>query len=195
MGRVIPFRRRRKGDFGRVLPTRQWRGTRRRGRLGRWLVALRPFLLLAILLIVWAGYDPALVEPPGFLSGPPERVAGSFTRCGPGRGTFCVIDGDTFKLGERKVRLIGIDAPETHPARCPAEALAGEAATAELQRLLNQGPFIMTGRIDDAKDRYGRDLRSVTRRLSEGSVQSVGADMLASDTVRRYAGGLRGGWC
>ena len=57
-----------------------------------------------------------LVEPPGFLSGEPERVAAQFTRCGPGRVHACVVDGDTFKLGKRRVRIIGIDAPETHHA-------------------------------------------------------------------------------
>ena len=73
----------------------------------------------------------------------------------------CVIDGDTFKLGERKVRIIGIDAPETHPARCAEEARLGEAATAKLQQLLNQGPFEMVAPIyRDMHDRYGRDLRA-----------------------------------
>ena len=109
----------------------------------------RPFVLAAILAGLWPTLDPALVEPPAFLSAAPERVAQRFTRCGPGRGQACVIDGDTFKLGQRKIRIVGIDAPETHPANCPEEARLGEAATAELMRLLNQGPFVMTGRIDD----------------------------------------------
>ena len=43
------------------------------------------------------------------------------------------------------------------------EAVKAEAATAELQRLLNHGPFEMVGRIDDMKDRYGRDLRALRR--------------------------------
>jgi endonuclease YncB( thermonuclease family) len=86
------------------------------------LSAARPFLLLAILLAAWVVMDPALVEPPTLLAGDPEHVSETFTRCGPGRGHACVIDGDTFKLGERKVRIIGIDAPETHPPRCAEEA-------------------------------------------------------------------------
>ena len=57
-----------------------------------------------------------LVDPPGFLSSEPEQISAHFTRCGPGRGNACVVDGDTFKLGKRKIRIIGIDAPETHPA-------------------------------------------------------------------------------
>jgi len=106
-----------------------------------------------------------------------------------------VVDGDTFKLGERTVRVLGIDAPEIHPSLCPAEAQLGEQATATLQRLLNQGPFIMTGRVNDLHDKYGRDLRALTRKRPDGSTQSIAEDLLASDTVRRYLGGLRGGWC
>ena len=98
---------------------------RRRTPIGKMLAAARPFILLAILFAAWAVMDPALVEPPTILAGDPERISLSFTRCGPGRGHACVIDGDTFKIGERKVRVIGIDAPEVE-ARCPEEArLAG----------------------------------------------------------------------
>src|SRR5205085_978015 len=79
---------------------------------GQWLGTLRPLILAGILLSIWPAMDPALVEPPSFLSSGPERVSAAFTRCGLGRGYACVIDGDTFKLGERKVRIIGIDAPE-----------------------------------------------------------------------------------
>ena len=152
-------------------------------------------MFLAIALLIWPTVDPALVEPPAFLSTDPEEVNDSFTRCGPGRGENCVIDGDTFKLGTRKVRIIGIDAPETHPSNCAEEAELGEAATVELERLLNEAPFTMTGRIDGTQDRYGRDLRALSRILPDGSTQSIAADMLASGTVRRYLGGLRGGWC
>ena len=53
----------------------------------------------------------------------------------------------------------------------------------------------MRGRIDDMQDRYGRDLRSLSRTQPDGSTQSIAADMMASGTVRRYLGGLRGGWC
>ena len=102
----------------------------------------------------------ALLEP----SGPKQlpRPHQHFTRCGPGRGTACVIDGDTFKLGQRKVRIVGIDAPETHPASCPEDARMGEAATFEWMRLLNQGPVTMNGRIDDSRHHYARDLRERT---------------------------------
>ena len=143
---------------------------------------------------IWPAADPALVEPPGFLSSDPEKVDDRFSRCGPGRGHACVIDGDTFKLGKRKVRIIGIDAPEME-GRCPEETAKAEAATVELQRLLNQGSFEMVGRFDDRQDRYGRDLRAVRRVRPDGTEQSIAQDMRDSGLARRYRGGLRSGWC
>ena len=154
----------------------------------------RPLVLATVLGALWPTLDPALVEPPGFLSTDPERIAEHFTRCGPGRGNACVIDGDTFKIGQRKVRIIGIDAPETHPANCAEEAQAGEAATVELMRLLNQGSFTMTGRIDDARDRYGRDLRVISRTRPDGSNQSIAEDMRSSGLAHRYLG-HKTSWC
>ena len=161
-----------------------------------WLRFLRPFILLGILASLYVGAgDPALVEPPGFLSSEPESVDGSFTRCGPGRGHACVIDGDTFKLGTRKVRIIGIDTPETHPARCAEEARLGELATAKLQALLNQGAFEMVAPLYRDSDRYGRDLRVIRRKRPDGSTQSIAAEMRESGLARRYLGGFKTGWC
>ena len=154
----------------------------------------RPLVLAAILAGLWPTLDPALVEPPAFLTAAPERVAQRFTRCGPGRGNGCVVDGDTFKLGKRRIRIVGIDAPETHPANCPEEARLGEAATAELMRLLNQGPFVMTGRIDDMSDRYGRELRVISRTRPDGTNQSIAEDMRSSGLAHRYLG-RKSTWC
>ncbi len=178
------------------MPRRDWLAPRlKRNFAGQFAsAAARPFALAAILAALWPTLDPALVEPPAFLSAAPERVAETFTRCGRGRGHACVIDGDTFKLGKRKIRIVGIDAPETHPANCPAEATAGEAATVELMRLLNQGPFTMTGRIDDMTDRYGRDLRVIARTRPNGSQQSIAEDMRSSGLAHRYLG-HKTSWC
>ena len=182
--------------MGKVVPL--WPGQRRVRQpptpLRRVAFAARPFVLAAILGGLAVGFEPALVEPPALLSSSPERVDASFTRCGRGRGHACVIDGDTFKLGQRKVRIIGIDAPETHPARCPEEARLGEEATARLQQLLNQGPLEMVAPLYGGTDRYGRDLRVVRRTLPDGSTQSIAADMRASGLAHRYTG-FKTGWC
>ena len=161
----------------------------------RLLFTARPFVLAGILFAAWAGTDPMLIDPPDFLSSDPERVSQRFSRCGPGRSHACVVDGDTFKLGQRKVRIIGIDAPETHPARCPEEARLGEQATAKLQELLNQGPFEMVAPVYGSRDRYGRDLRSIRRTLADGGTQSIADEMRESGLAQRYLGGLRPGWC
>jgi len=88
----------------------------------RQLLWLAPLLLLAGALL-----DPSLIAPVGPLAAT-EQVAATFTPCGPGRGSACVIDGDTFKLGDRKIRIIGIDAPELAEPRCPAEAALARRA-------------------------------------------------------------------
>jgi micrococcal nuclease len=155
----------------------------------------RVFLLLVAagaLATIYA--DARLVEPPWFLQTGPERVSGAFTRCGEGSSRNCVIDGDTFRLGRRSVRVVGIDAPERE-ARCPAEAEAAEAAARELQGWLNRGPFRMTARIDDPTDRYGRDLRIVKRVGVDGREDRLADHMREGGWARRYLGGWRGGWC
>ena len=206
MAKILPFRRRRwtrARDYGAPKPKlRFWPEDGRvtfRGSLPdtfRWVRAFRPFILLGILVSLYVGAgDPALIEPPSFLSADPEHVSETFTRCGPGRGHACVIDGDTFKLGDRKVRIIGIDTPETHPARCAEEARLGELATAKLQALLNEGPFEMVAPIYRSHDRYGRDLRVVRRKLADGGYQSIANDMREGGSARRYLGGFKMGWC
>ena len=155
----------------------------------------RPVLLLIALAALWviAG-DAVLFEPPAFLQTAPETIAGRFTRCGPGRGHYCVIDGDTFKIGERKVRVVGIDTPEV-AAQCPAEAAAAERATRALQAWLNRGPFRLSARIDEPADRYGRDLAIVKRVAPDGSEDRLADFMRERGYARRYLGGARGGWC
>jgi micrococcal nuclease len=148
----------------------------------------RPFVLFGLLCWLWAT-NTGVIEPMGLIATMPERIDEHFTRCGPGRGHACVIDGDTFKIGDRKIRIIGIDAPETHPARCLDEAAKGEAATARLQVLLNQGPFDMIGSRADLTDRYGRDLRTIVR---DG--RSIDEQLREEGLVRRYMG-YRMAWC
>jgi micrococcal nuclease len=46
-----------------------------------------------------------------------------------------------------------------------------------------------------SKDRYGRDLRAISRQRPDGSEQSIASDMRQSGLARRYLGGLKSEWC
>ena len=141
-----------------------------------------------LLLIGGALLDPSLIAPFGPLAAT-ERVSATFTPCGPGRGSACVIDGDTFKLGDRKIRIIGIDAPELASPRCPAEAALARRASDRLLQLLNQGPFDMVAHRLQREDRNGRDLMVIRR----GGV-SIGATLMEEGLAHRYIGSKRS-WC
>jgi micrococcal nuclease len=189
--------RRRKHDFGRVLPSHRWQGLTWRQRLGSWLRAGRPWaglvLLLAGVHFLYRVWHPPLAP----LNGTRLTVQPDFHRCGQGRGANCVVDGDTFIMTKRHFRIIGIDAPETGAkARCPVEAQLAEQASAELLRLLNQGPFTLQPPQDGLRDDYGRELMTVTRTRADGKVQDIAEDLVASGLVHRYGlGHPRGGWC
>ena len=115
-------------------------------------------------------------------------AAATFALCAPGPRNTCVVDGDTFWLDGEKVRIADINAPETHGAACPHEAARGEAASRRLIVLLNSGPFEMqTGSRE--RDRYGRLLRTVTRRG-----QSLGGQLVAEGLAEPWQG-RRGNWC
>ncbi|HET9356454.1 MAG TPA: thermonuclease family protein [Sphingomicrobium sp.] len=172
-------------------PLRFWPDRPRRGR--RSTGTARTLLLAATLLLVWPTLDPALIEPPAFLSAAPERVAGRFTLCREERTAKCVVDGDTFRLGRRRIRIVGIDAPEV-AGQCQAERDLAARSTAKLRSLLNEGPFIMTARIDDMTDRYGRELRTLWRARADGSRQSIAADMRSAGLAARYIG-RKASWC
>lgn len=116
------------------------------------------------------------------------EVARRFGFCHRGGGTNCVVDGDSFWLDGERIRIADIDAPETHPPRCPEEARLGKAATRRLQALLNAGPVRLeiAGR---ATDRYGRKLRIVRR-----SGRSLGAQLVDEGLARTWTG-RRQPWC
>jgi hypothetical protein len=121
-------------------------------------------------------------------SGQNEGIRANFGLCFTGGGTNCVVDGDTFWIGGEKVRIAGIDAPETHPPRCAEEARLGNEATAMLRGLLNGGAVTMT-RIERDRDSYGRLLRNVA---VDG--QDVGESMISAGVARAYGSGRRS-WC
>jgi endonuclease YncB( thermonuclease family) len=192
--KVVAFRK----PF-RAVPLRAIRNRPRRPR-GTWgaaFAAMRPWLLLIALvtLAVILG-DARAFEPPAFLQTAPQKIEGRFTRCGPGRGYYCVIDGDTFKLGAQSVRVVGIDTAEAgEHARCAREASQAEASTAALQSWLNHASFRISARIDEPTDRYGRSLRIVKRLNPDGSEDRLADYMRREGGARSYLGGWRGGWC
>lgn len=84
-------------------------------------------------------------------------------------GTASVIsvtDGDTIRVriggDEERVRLIGIDTPETHGQGGLRECF-GQEATDHTKRLLRPGTRVRLVRDVEARDRYGRLLAYVYR--------------------------------
>ena len=186
---------RRTPRYGRVLPIHRWQGRTRGQRL--W-AALKWWLGAALLIAaMWQVSQswPGRIAPAAMPTGSTEVIAGPFVRCGARRAAGCVPDGDTLIIGTRKIRIIGIDAPELHPSRCPAEAEKGEAAAQALLNLVNQGPFTVAGPSPVVRDEYGRELRHLLRARSDGSVQSIADDLVATGTVRPYLHGARDPWC
>lgn len=201
--RLWPFRKRpkvpkswtRPEDYGHVLPASQWRGEAARPNiLVRLWRAARWWLALIVLAALWVLYRNAIAyDPPAFLEGRPVAVNGTFTRCGPGRGPLCVVDGDTLVVGARHIRLVGLDAPEVR-AQCPAEALGAERATAVLQRWVNAAPFELVPRLDSPTDKYGRDLMTA-RRTVRGRSETAAEVMIEAGVARPYLGEARATWC
>lgn len=149
----------------------------------------RALWLIPILLLGGALLDPSLIAPVGPLAAAPERVSTGFTPCGPGRGPACVVDGDTFKLGDRMIRITGIDAPELRAPNCSGEAVLARKSADRLLTLLNEGEFEMVAHRLQRRDRHGRDLMVVQR-----SGQSIGARLIDEGLAHRYIGSKRS-WC
>ena len=136
----------------------------------------------------------------GRASGPEERwrpgevatgpVSGVvFGRCGQPSYDNCVIDGDSFHLGGRPIRIADIDAPEVSEPGCLREAELGRQAAERLLVLLNAGPFTLEQPRGTGHDRYGRELRLVMR---EG--RSLGAQLVAEGLARAWDA-PSGDWC
>lgn len=129
--------------------------------------------------------QPGLPRPSGARN---DEARVAFGYCHSGGGSNCVVDGDTFYIGGAKVRIAGIDAPETHPPRCSREAQLGEQATQKLRTLLSSGAVTMTS-IDRDRDTYGRLLRNVQ---VDGA--DIGEALISAGVAREYGRGRRV-WC
>lgn len=137
----------------------------------------------------WSGIDisiPASAAMASTLT--PGKLSAEFSICGKSRRVNCVVDGDTFWFQSKKIRIADIDAPELSPPRCEVEREKGEAAKRRLLALLNGGKFSIVSDGRD-EDRYGRELRIVTR-----NGRSIGALLVEENLARRWDG-LRQPWC
>lgn len=121
--------------------------------------------------------------------GSPAADRATFAPCTGAQRVTCVVDGDTFWLRGRKIRIADINTPEvSHPA-CPREAELGAAATRRLVELLNAGPFTLAPWPGRDTDRYGRQLRVVMR-----GGASLGERLTAEGLAEPWQG-RRGDWC
>lgn len=136
----------------------------------------------------WRGSLPGLGQREAALPLSSDPLSAQFGFCHTGGGVNCVVDGDTFWFHGEKVRVMDIDAPETHGPGCAGEAALGARATQRLQALMNAGPFSLESG-DRDRDRYGRALRVVTR-----GGQSIG-EMLVDEGLAREWDGARHPWC
>lgn len=117
--------------------------TRRRSRKAISLVAV----VLALLVWVAREFAPELFRPAPKLEGEWRTVVR-------------VVDGDTLLLdGDERVRLIGVNTPESVDPRRPVEYFGNEAAA--FTRRLAQGKRVRLAYDEERKDRYGRTLAYV----------------------------------
>ncbi len=103
------------------------------------------------------GADPG--DDPSVDVGAPSGIAANAT-------VVAVVDGDTVDLAfgddDERVRLIGIDTPETKRPDAPVECY-GPEATAFTERLLPAGTAVRVERDVENRDAYGRLLGYVYR--------------------------------
>ncbi|WP_082640057.1 MULTISPECIES: thermonuclease family protein [unclassified Sphingopyxis] len=179
-------------DFYDPLPVRR----RRTARSNLWLAPAMAVAFVAALATFqrFPGGAEAVSAPAASLFAGGEGAAARdalsarFALCHSGGGGNCVVDGDTFWFAGDKYRIADIDTPETHPARCAEEAALGDAATERLRAWLNAGAFSLESAGRDT-DRYGRNLRIVTR-----GGASVGSVLVAEGLARPWEGRRRP-WC
>jgi micrococcal nuclease len=90
------------------------------------------------------------VDPPG------DRREGRITK---------ITDGDTIRIGEERIRLIGVDTPETRKPGTPVQCFGKKATAFATKAVLGRQ---VTLELDaEERDRYGR-LLAYVRRSNDG---------------------------
>jgi micrococcal nuclease len=100
-----------------------------------------------------------------------------------------VIEGDMVQLGDRTIRIVGIDAPELGQPRCPKEAALARRSADRLVVLLNQGPFDMVAHHLQRMDSRGRDWLVLER-----AGASIGGQLIEEGLAKRSFG-VKRSWC
>jgi len=110
---------------------------------------------------------------------------GTFAFCGRSGLNNCVADGNTFWMKGVKMKLAGIDVPQTDGARCMEERARGFTAKVRLRDMLNSGGFQVAsaGGLRDGGE----------ARLSRSGVSF--ADQLVREGLARRAGAANRSWC
>ena len=127
---------------------------------------------------------PAVVAPAGAAgtsagsTGAPAELGNARYGIGPEVVTVTsVTDGDTFRVGDRRIRVIGIDS-------CEAATVGGQQATAAARRVLSGATVTLTREPGVDLDRYGREVRYVGT-----SAGDLGRLMVPGDHTGVYRGG------
>ncbi len=111
----------------------------------------------------------------------PEPAAGYL-------GITSVYDGDTFRIGAERIRIIGMDAPEIGSgAKCAREQKTAVEARDFLRNKLSGGRVRMER---DGTDVYGRTLAYV---YVDG--HDIADTMIRADLALPYQPGQHGHWC
>ena len=99
-----------------------------------------------------------------------------------------ITDGDTFECNEERIRVLGLDTPETHFARCDAEYRLGLVAKRRLEELIGNANLEIRRK---GIDRYDRTLAEV---VADGT--NVADPMIAEGLARHCKkAGCRKSWC
>jgi endonuclease YncB( thermonuclease family) len=132
------------------------------GRLRLLSALLGSLALLVAATLRWGGRTPEI--PASAIKTAPlpaNQVTGEQRRC------VRVVDGDTIELdGGERVRLIGVNTPESVDPRRPVEYFGKEAA--EFTRRMVEGGKVRLEFDDQTRDDYGRTLAYV--HLSDGTL-------------------------
>jgi endonuclease YncB( thermonuclease family) len=97
------------------------------------------------------------------------------------------IDGDTIAHGAERIRVMGVDSPETVQAKCSAEHEAGMRAKAFTAHALRHGVVTI--------ERHGVDKYRRTLAVVRIDGRDLAVLLIEAGHGRAYHGGRRAPWC